>query len=283
MKGAEAYFERESVLDRAYERAQRVLRDSEINPRTFNGLYPKETIERDIRTVERLERQFESDATPEEKEDQKLAYIFEAIFHDGLAKGDWFGEGVHAIKPSRFDDIVNKVDSVVEFQEGLSVERDGKSASYLALAMDVTFGARVEEKLRRIKNVEIGEGQSTSIKYFESQYLGGQLELAGVPRVVVGADRRAVKQLIDVWISDDEKALVEHPLHKMVLEEIRMQLEVFETYSHAGGHDTESAVYHEMRILIDDIVRRKKAKADIPRFRQDKVFEGIFQFLRNFI
>lgn len=283
MKGAEAYFEQEPFLDRAYERAQKVLGNSEINPRAFNGLYPKEIIDRDLQMVERRKREFAADATPEEREDQRLAYIFEAMFHDGLAKGDWLGNGAHAIKPSRFDDIVNGVDSVVEFQEGLAVEQNGKSASYLALAMDVTFGARVEDKLRRIKNVEIGEEQLTSIKYFESQYLGGQLELAGIPRVVVGADRRAVRQLIDVWLSGDEKALREHPLHKMVLEEIRMQLEVFEAYSRAGEHDAESAVYHEMRVLIDNIIRRKKVQADIPRFRQDKVFEGIFQFLRNFI
>jgi|SRR3989344_282597 len=282
MKGPEAYLEKGLFLDRAYERAQKILGENAIDQRSFGGLHPQADIDRDLAMVNRLENKFQEESTPQEREDNKLATIFEAIFHDGLTNGRWFGEDVNAIKPSRFDDIVNKVDSIVEFQKGVAVKRGDKSASYLALAMDVTFGSRVEEKLRRIKNVEIGEGKLTQIKYFESKYLGGQLELSGVPRVVVGADREAVKELVGVWLSGDEKGLEAHPLRAMVLEEIRMQLEAFEAYARSQKRDAEAAVYHEASVLVRDIIQMKHAQGDTSGFRQDRVFNGIFHYLKNF-
>ena len=282
MKGPEAYFEGGPFLDRAHERAQKILGENVIDQRSFGGLYPQAEIDRDLATVRRFENKFQEESTLQEREDKKLATIFEAIFHDGLTRGRWLGEDVNAIKPSRFDDIVNKVDSIVEFQKGVAVEREDKSASYLALAMDVTFGSHVEEKLRRIKNVEIGEGKLTQIKYFESRYLGGQLELSGVPRVVVGADRETVKGLVEVWLSGDEKALEAHPLRAMVLEEIRMQLEAFEAYARSQKHDAEAAVYHEASMLVRDIMQTKRAQGDTSSFRHDRVFNGIFHYLKNF-
>jgi len=282
MKGPEAYVEGGHFLDRAYERAQKILGENAIDQRSFGGLYPQAEIDRDLATVRRFENKFQEESTLQEREDKKLATIFEAIFHDGLTRGRWLGEDVNAIKPSRFDDIVNKVDSIVEFQKGVAVESGNRSASYLALAMDVTFGSRVEEKLRRIKNVEIGEGKLTQIKYFESKYLGGQLELSGVPRVVVGADRETVNGLVEVWLSGDEKALEAHPLRAMVLEEIRMQLEAFEAYARSQKHDAEAAVYHEASVLVRDIMQTKRAQGDSNNFRRDRVFNGIFHYLKNF-
>jgi hypothetical protein len=66
---------------------------------------------------------------------------------------------------SKFDDIVNGVDGVIEFLDN----EEESSQEHIALSFDVVFSSdeqRVIHKLNRTKK-EIENGKLTEVKYFE--------------------------------------------------------------------------------------------------------------------
>lgn len=127
--------------DRAYQKAEKMLRRAAIKPSDFRGKqgYDTTKIESDENEVERREEEFEKRNTPEQKEIKKLATIFETIIYEHAEQSDWLGPDAFTIKTSRFDDLENGVDTVVEFPESET------AATYLALAIDVTFSGDTVE------------------------------------------------------------------------------------------------------------------------------------------
>ncbi|MEK7643004.1 MAG: hypothetical protein AAB372_00945 [Patescibacteria group bacterium] len=230
-----------SPLDTAYVRAQEVLREDMIDPLVFADLYGQDNVERDLMRVKRWEEQFAERATPEDRENAKLAAVLEAVVHDGVRTSKWFGDQVSTIKTSRFDDIVNGVDAAIEFQRG------DRSASYMALAFDVTYSKNISEKLLRIRD-EVRSGDLTRIKYFESNFLGMRGEMSGVPRVVVGGDRQSTHNVARSWVQGED--MRHHLMRDRVLLETRVQVEAFERFARVVCKNPDVASVYE-RALSD--------------------------------
>ncbi len=262
------------TTDQAFEKAERLLRAESIEPSQFEYLYGKEAIAVDEKYVEEKEREFKKSANPEHERLAKLATVFEAIVHDQVELNEWFGENVNTIKTSRFDDIRNGVDSVAEFREGVV------ATSHLAFAIDVTFSGDTEKKFERIRE-EIERGELARVKYFVSERTGFIGELRTVPRVVVGADVRTVKQLSELWLERDNKSLAKHPIQLQILEEISSQLEAFRNYAEKKGKDKLVLKYNDSIELIQKILEDKKVALDDTGER-DSVFSSIQENLSLF-
>ncbi len=82
----------------------------------------------------------------------------------------------------------------------------------------------LKKKFNCIKK-EIEEGKLARIKYFVSEHMNIRGELKKVPRLVIGADRETVKELGELWINRDNKALEKHPIQFTLLKEILLQCE----------------------------------------------------------
>ncbi len=276
MRGIEGGSEKVS-RDVAYEKALRVLSEDSIDMERFRDIddprYGRQVVDRDIAEVARLEKIFEHEATPESRELKRIATIFEAIIHEHVELSDWLGPEAYTLKASKYDDIKNGIDSIVEFPMAQ------KETSHLALAIDVTFNPQVEKKLRRIKD-EIKSGKLAEIKYFDHDD-PDKYKIDDVPRVVVGADRKAVGELIEVWLSGDNKKLAVHPIQHLILEEIRMELEAFEKYAITEGQKKPAEVYRKTLVLLDTITKAKKAHKT-PDIYSDSVLHGISRYLKNF-
>jgi len=203
-------------IDKAYEKALKFL--SEVSPRInpadeeFIEHYGKDKVESDIRYVAEMEEKFSQESFEEANEMQKLAVIFEAIVLDQIYSSEWLGENADTVAASRYDDIKNGVDAIVEWDD----EEDGR---FLALAIDVTFAGDVADKFSKIKKGI--DNESSRIKYFSHN---GTIGLENVPRAVVGADAGTVKDLIELWLSGDNRAMAEHPIQIELLEEIISQM-----------------------------------------------------------
>jgi len=193
---------RNEALEKAYVRAQKLIERDAIDPeRDFGDLYDSKQIQADKEYVERREKQIRKEQeteTPAERRAQQHATILEALVHEQIRASGWLGRGVRAVKTSRFDDIKNGVDEIIEFLD------DGDAVtSRLALAVDVTFSNQLASKFQRIRE-EIDSGELAEVKYFASDASHQRGELTHLPRVVIGAEILNVKKLIDVWIQDSE-------------------------------------------------------------------------------
>jgi len=262
------------TIDQAYTQAKRTFAGDAIKPERFADLYGPENVARDIAYVEEKERAFERSDSPEQKEAKKLATIFEAIIHEHAELSEWFGPDATTIKPSRYDDIRNGVDSIVEFQESPA------SASYLALAIDATFSPDTEAKFARIRE-EIDRGELTKVKYFASEHLNVRGELAKIPHVVVGADAKTSRELAELWLEKKHRALGNHPVQFQILEETINQLDMFERYATRVKQFEVAAIYGKTKKILERIYEEKLVTIEDTGER-DEVFYAIQAGARNF-
>jgi len=263
-------------LDKAHSKAEKVLGDP-IDPYDFSDIY--RDVDRDVAYVKKMEKTFKEDAeqsSPELREIRKSARVFEAIVHEQTELSEWFGQSATTITPSRFDDIKNGVDDIVEFQEGPG------TASHLALAIDVTTSPDMRAKLDRIRE-EIKRGHLTEIKYFKSEVLDIKGLRQNVPRVVVGAERKTIHNLMELWLNNDTRALAEHPIQIQMLEEIRSQLIAFRDYAESVGQEKLVATYNKTLKIVESVFKEKKIRPGkhIDDFKNDEVFLSIQDFLQN--
>lgn len=260
-------------INQLYNKAQGILDKDAINPMEFDDTY--KDVAGDMELVAKLELKFANNMANEPeaiRSAMKKGKILEAIIHEQGELAEWFGENATTIVPSRYDDVVNGVDNIVEFRE------ERQTASYLALAIDVVAGTHVREKINRIKK-EIGEGHLTEIKYFKSDLLHIKGKKTNVPRVVIGAEQKNVDELMRGWFLGNKQVLANHFIQIAILKEIRMQLVAFAKYAREkGGERGEeiASIYEHSLEIINEIIRSKR-DLDIDRdaTENDAVFQGI--------
>lgn len=211
---------------------------------------------------------------------KKFGKLFEAIINDQIENGDLMGPSADVVVPSRFDDIANGIDSIVRFRE-----KKG-ATSHLALAIDVTRSrAEIENKFSRIRT-SIEDGNLSRVKYFKSKNFRG--ELKPVARVVIGADHATTENISNLILSfmrmkatlaerrktqtdtdangdylkkfmEVRKKLADHPLHQMVLHEIKIQLEAFQTYAQDLNKQSAADEYAKILHIISDVIDHKSS------------------------
>lgn len=264
-----------TVLDKAYKKAEGMFMNSEINIEEFKDLYGEREIEKDLAYIASMEKLFQEQETTEDKEKKKIATIFEAIFYEQAEQNNWLGENVVIIKTSKFDDYKNKADGIVESRE--SPQNPFKKASYLALAVDVKFGSGdVSYKLKRIKD-DIENGKLTQIKYFISEYMDIRGEIRNIPRVVVSASFPTVKELSEFWINRKNKDLQTHFIQFQILQEMLYQLKTFERYALSIGHlsigQKEIAEKYLSAFNLIEEINKNKLSGLTDDGKRDRAFE----------
>ncbi len=237
---------KEADFEKAFEKAEKELREDAIKMTDFENFYGREELERDLAYVDRRETSFKERSLPEDERSQKHSLIFEAIFHTQAELSDWLGPDAMTFKASRYDDIVNGVDEIIEFNP------PKEDPSHLALAIDVTYSNTVTEKLERIKR-EIEEGRLTGLKYFNPKEGG----LDKTPRVVVGVDFQTLQELTDLWMERDNDALYCHPVQLLILDQIQLQLETFRKFALENGQENLAEAYKETLNKIKSITKTK--------------------------
>ncbi|MEK7553130.1 MAG: hypothetical protein AAB504_00340, partial [Patescibacteria group bacterium] len=116
------------MADKMYEKARNVLTQDIIRPEDFIDLYGTKNVEEDIKYVKKMEEKFKQEDSPEKQELKKIASVLEAIIYEQAEVNDWLGSEATTIKSSRYDDIKNGVDSIVEFYK-----EEDFSSSHMAL------------------------------------------------------------------------------------------------------------------------------------------------------
>jgi len=259
------------ALEKAHARASEILRKDEIKPSDFRDLYDPKMIKKDLEYVEMMEQRFLTEQDPKREESKQYAEILEAIIHDNIEKSNWLGRDAHSIKSSRYDDIKNGVDMIVEFQD-----EDEAVSSRLALVVDITFSTQIREKIDRIKE-DIRNGRMAEVKYFSSDLSNQRGELVKLPNVVIGAEIGNVKKVRDAWMNESGNGLERHPLQMLMLEEIQKQLIFFMNYAIEYRQDEVAKSYKQALSIVFRILKEKVREEGLSAgvWEDDKVFKAI--------
>ncbi len=267
--------EERDFLKKAFKKATGTIEQDRIKIEDLNDLYGTKTIEADKVYVEKREKQFKDDMNDENRRNSELATVFEAILYEHGEQSDWFGKSAITMKTSKFDDIANGVDEIVEFIKETS-------SSYLALAVDATYSVKFSEsKLQKIKE-EIDRGKLATVKYAILEKTGFRGELTRVPRIVIGVSARTVKELGELWLSKNNKALANHPVQMQILEEILMQARVFGKYAESTGKIEIAKKYKNIEMIIKDVITEKiKQNSSLAKGDRDDVFRSLEMALHH--
>jgi hypothetical protein len=243
--------EKMRTLDNAYsalmEERERIEMDE------FEDLYD---VESDKETIKEFEKKFEQDPTLN-KEADYFTELFEALFTDLAEKGRWFDEAVIQ-NASRYDDVVNGIDIIAEFQkEGMF--------SHLGFAIDLTFSNKIRFKLNRIKR-EIESGELAKIKYYlSSEEAGVRGELRNVPRVIVGADVNSIKNLTSLWFQKRQISESIDEAGQTANIKKAMQSKLKEAVDNLKGHDIQHRVLRQIEFQLEKFIEfaRKEEKTEV--------------------
>jgi hypothetical protein len=252
--------------------ATRTLHEDAIDPARFVDLYGEENVTRDLRKVEELKSKFQS------HESKKAADVFEAVLHQHVELSDWLGPDAETIRASEFDDIVNGVDLVVEFNED-------DTTKHLALGVDVTFGLQtMQKKFDRIKT-EIEADKLATVKYFEAHGFKGSL--TQTPRVVVGVELDKVIQLAGLWQRGDNRTLSSHIAKDIVADSIEKQLRAFLLYAQEIKSEAATKSYMRAYNTVRSMHTQRNGfatedKARMQMVYADRVHQAIMENLQRF-
>lgn len=261
-------------IDRMHGRALEVIEDSRIKEEDFTNYYGELDVEKDIKEVDRLEKEFSKTSSQESSEMKKVADIFEALVLQHGELSNWFGESATTVKTSKFDDYVNGVDLLVEF----GGEED--ETSHLGLAADVTFTSDTTKKFDRLRS-QIDAGELAEVRYFHSDSLDTYEVLSKLPEVIIGAEKRTVMELAELWAERQNKELAEHRIQIMILEQMKEQLETFAMYAESLGKTDVSDIYRQRLSVVEGVLKEKETLAKQVKYElmNDSVHASIMSFL----
>ena len=265
------------TLEKEFSKAKEVIKRDEIKLEDFEDLYGKENVQKDKEYVRKMEYLFNKERNSEKDNSSKLATIFESVIHEHGELSDWFGPSAFTIKTSRYDDIKNGVDEIVEFIE------ENKKFSHLALGVDVTIANETYSKFKKIID-EINQGKLAEIKYFKSDELGIRGELKNVPRVIISVEGKTVRELGGMWLEGKNKELSEHFIQYQILEEILLQSKFFSLYAEKKNQIKIKDTYEHLNKIIENIYQQKiQNKKEVNKtYGKDRAFYTIKDILNFF-
>lgn len=262
------------AIERAHGLAIKTIKENSISLDEFEGLYDPKKIERDRERVRRKEATFTHEAHKD------YADVLEAIIFEQIDKGVWFSKNTRAIKTSSFDDYYNGSDIILELEDTT------RTLSHLSLSVDVTFGTNTEkEKIAKIKK-NIDNGTLGQIDYFKSDRAQIRGEKSRIPQVIIGVEKDTVINLANLWMDKHEHPslaanLDEHPIKRLILLEILLQLYTFRTYATETNKSELVPIFEKDIQLLEEILNEQQT-VDKLALRDDKVFAAIRESLSVF-
>ncbi len=238
----------------------------------FEALYSKEDIQKDAQFVAKRKKNFADMNKEGRLLKLKMAQVLEYIIFEQSELSEWFGPNALTIKTSEFDDIVNGVDMVIEFEDPL--EHEAESFDRLGTAVDVSFGTDLRGKFERIVQ-EIESGLLSEVKYFKSERSKPQ-KLEHLPRIVIGCAPETIEELVKLWTMGDKTTLGQHPIQVQLLHEIVDQLKVFEEYARFVVKNEKTAnTYQNLKEIVANLLAEKKKEFGDVRSQYDSGFQHI--------
>ncbi len=241
------------VMKQAHEKALSMFKNPAyaVQMEDFKDVYQSQVAD-DMRRARAKKIEQEKGNTPRQAIEKMIADILEAIILSESELSNWLGDAT-TMKAADYDDLFNGIDVLAEWRP------EGEGTSVLGLAIDVTFGYDASRKklLDIRKGVDAGIGGKA--KYFQDslgEFRGMRINM---PRVVLGVSKEMVEELAALWVHGDKKALGAHPIQRMLLEEMHMQLRAIHEYAKSRGKEQIANSYLQGLRIVTRLLEEKRA------------------------
>ena len=252
----------------------------ELEMDDFSDIYSREKIEDDKKELAEIKKKHQYEKT-------ERSIILETVLTKQIEQADWLGESCYVVQTSKYDDVINHTDLMVEFER----EKNGEA---IRLAVDVTTSEDREVLDKKIKYIEkdIDRGKLTTLKYYlfkeTEPHTKGKIEM--VPRIIIGTDKEGVKELSKLVAKTFKKETRKEGHRELAnfyaqiefLEEMKEQLEYFIDYTKAKKECSPEhpLVNQQEKVLniINQILENKKRSTSLPNRARTN---GVYKFLTN--
>ena len=283
-------------------------KDARYNLDYFSNIFSPEEILKDEKTIEFIKKGFELKRDQLSVSDRENLYhshkrseALEVIIGDQIELSDWFGENSLFFRTTEYDDFVNKVDAVVEFDIGDNPEK-------LALSIDSTSRTETSKIESKVKtNIAKLLNNSLEVKYFESQINDFKGSLKNIIPVVIGLGAINTNELINNFgnllrqsqkrddqslpsnervsarqrIPQIQRDIANDPVQIIFLKEIKSQLEMYKSILIRENNPNilvKEANVDSLYKIIEDVLNEKKSIEQSPKMpilEKDDVFNLI--------
>ncbi len=257
-------------LGRAYNRATKIIEASRIKEGQFVASHGEISVKNDLEKVKDFEGRH-----PGIDVNKALADIFEAEMIENGELSDWWGSSAVTYKTSKYDDYFNNVDMIIEF-----VEEEAEGSSFLGIAADVTFSRDIGNLSEKFETLlrKIRKGELPEVKYFHPKHpVLGDAPMF-MPEVIIGANRLTVMEIANLSLKNDRKALANHRIQIMVLQQAEKQMGILARYAEIHGQKNIAIIYRGRLEIIQNILESKRdiaAKLAEHPAEPDEVNHGI--------
>lgn len=225
---------------------------------SFVGIYSEEEIKEDMAKVWEAEKYFQkrNQMWGINKMGEKFGDNLEYVIDKSAEQNYWFGENSFVTKTLKYDDYINRVDFVLEYD----MSESGENPQRVAIMVDCTSSReKIDRKIStNITSMELGK---TRVKYFESQVDSFRGEVVCIP-VVIGLDGKHVEQLLDNV--KNNHYLERSPAQVVFLEEIKMQLRLYRQIlsSKKGNYSNTLEKIENIQKIIGGVIGQKMSLAN---------------------
>ncbi len=278
-----------------------------LNEKDFGDVFSEKEIEEDLKSTQKLKEKFKeyinnlsNEKIEEIENSKKRSEALEIIIASEGESNNWFGENAYLTKATEYDDFMNGTDDILEIDaQGTTIDKIQR----VALAIDASMKTdhySIKSKINRnIKKITTKESQS-GIKYFQSAVDNYKGKLKNIIPVVIGIEGETTDELIDLCAqliklksnqekTDSEKRLfketqeniAKHPAQFIFLEEIKMQLNMYNRLLENENNETSNIYKQEIKDfiwIIDNIIKSKK---DIYQNRDKIENDGIYLIIKD--
>ncbi len=259
------------LLKTAEENAEALRKQYSINLAPFmdEQVYGKEAVMNDLKKVLSLEEKFAANTSKSDLEAKRLSSIFEMYFVDAANTQKWFGDKTNIMRTTRFDDYINGVDAIAEFQD------DSDKFGHLAMSTDLTFGhdaslGKIEEILRSIDG-----GEMARLRYFHSDAMGYTGQLRDIPKTILGMDRENLPEFVRLWTHQKDSPEIK-TYRDLMLTQLHDQLGFFTSYADKRhGESVIRSKYARAHTIVGEFWKSQKIE------RRNLPKDTITEHLRN--
>ncbi len=302
----------DSIIDREMAKeslrldTEYILKGARKRPKeeSFKDVFKEEEIKNDILLKDALKRKFKEQIEHLPSADlkriesgQERADALEVIICEQGELHQWAGEKAHFSMTTEYDDLINGVDAIIEFEQQ---EKDGKTQK-VALVVDASMNEDFSVLLQKInRNKEkVLSGSLAQVKYFESTIDGKKETLKHVIPVVMGLEGKHVNELTRKCasikriqslkekseISEEilKKAMDEldrHPAQMIFFEEIESQLNFYKSLLIENKKQFSQEHIHEIEEILSIFKEIRLSKKDIKL--GDYKNDGMLELIKTF-
>lgn len=236
-------------------------------------------IRRNAAYAESMQQRFAQERTTTLERIEDMAAVMEVVFGTNIDGSEWIPRS-DVIFTSKYDDIVNGVDMVVEMP-------DRKGTPIMGLDITLASSDVVEKKVNRVIH-NIRDGKLATVDYYRSENFT-DTKLNYLPLFIAGVDIHAAAELSQLYTNGKRGEITDHVASIYMLYELRMQAEAYMKAAEGYGRGHIADYMNTFVAMTNTLIEERGGNANPTReeyealAQNDMMFDAMYKTLKTYL